>query len=135
MQSSEPGTIPRGCGRAHRRGDICMGAGLHLLMRSLGVKSQEKGMDVMCSGNCLFLVKGTRRAQGASFGPTVHEFPGLALWSPVGYFHDLVSVLSAPEPQTACHCSEPKLQVKVLSLVTWETHSLSTPSPQQRPGG
>lgn len=93
-----------------------MGIGLHLLMRSLGVKSQEKGMNMVCSGNSLFLVKGTGKAQGASFGPTVLEFPGLALWSPVGYFHDLVSVLSASEPQRACHCSEPKLQVKVLSF-------------------
>lgn len=98
------------------------GVGLHFLVRSLGAKVQRKGMAMMCSGNSLFLVKGIGRAQGASFEPTIHEISRHSSLASTldsiseGHFHALVSVPSDSEPQTACHHSESKLQVKGLVI-------------------
>lgn len=79
-------------------------------------------MAMMCSGNTLFLVKGMEKAQGAAFETTIHEISRRSsLTSSLDsisedYFHALVSVPSDSEPQTACHDSESKLQVKGLVI-------------------
>lgn len=126
--------IPRGCGRAHRRDGICMGVGLCCLVRSPGVKAGGKGMTVVCSEDSLLVKKGIGRVQVASFGPTVHVLLGLALLASSldrileAYYHVLVSVLSDPEHQPATTLSE-----NYFSSSSYETHSPSDHSPQQRP--
>lgn len=126
--------IPRGCGRAHRRDGIGMGVGLCCLVRSLGVKAEGKGMAVVCSEDSLLVEKCIGRVQVDSFGPTVHVLLGLALLASSldrileAYYHVLVLVLSDPKHQPVTTLSQ-----NYFSSSSYETHSPSVHSPQQRP--